>query len=105
MSLLSSKRNFTAKDRAGDQLCAASARLGATEDWILRMAVHSASVRIGFLVRVILRKNCTDLEFRPALAGLHVIKAKGLIDTARRSNSVYRVTVESDFPCSFYGKT
>ncbi len=32
----------------------------------------------GFLLRVILRKNCTDLEFMPAPAGLHVIKVKGL---------------------------
>ena len=64
----------------------------------------------GFLVRVILRKNCTDLEFMLAPAGLHVIKSKGLSDAARRSNSPLefagdRVIVESDFPCSFRGRT
>jgi|HubBroStandDraft_6_1064221.scaffolds.fasta_scaffold60470_2 hypothetical protein len=45
-----------------------------------------------------------------APAGLHVIKSKGLSDAARRSNSPLefagdRVIVESDFPCSFRGRT
>jgi hypothetical protein len=50
----------------------------------------------GFLVRVILRKNCTDLEFMPPPAGLHVIKVKGLSDAARRSNSPLEFGVPSN---------
>ena len=63
-----------------------------------------ASVRIGFQVRIILRKTAliSNLGRHP---GLHVIKAKGLNDAVRRSNSMHSVTAESDFPCSFYGKT
>ena len=53
---------------------------------ILRMAVYSCLSPDRVPGLSFPKENCTDLEVRPAPAGLHVIEAKELTDTARRSN-------------------